>query len=119
MRLSFVIPGKPLPQKRPIVRRAGWTIDPPESVKEKRRIATIALMEMAKQRWAMTDQPVKVSLTFHGANKLCDIDNLVKLCLDAVKGVVWKDDRQVQQLFAIKRDSTKVSARTCFRISEQ
>lgn len=119
MTFSFVILGKPLPQRRPIVLRRGFTIDPPESKKAKNVIAKIAFVEMIKQKRAIMEGPVSVSLAFFGADKRTDLDNLIKLCLDAVKGVVWKDDRQVHQLFAIKRDADKESARTLVRIIEQ
>lgn len=32
-----------------------------------------------------------------------DIDNLIKICLDALKGVLWKDDTQVCNILAQKK----------------
>ena len=36
-----------------------------------------------------------------------DIDNLIKAVLDALNGLVWKDDRQIVSLFAKKKLSNE------------
>jgi len=41
----------------------------------------------------------------HGAKTLRgDLDNYVKLTLDALNGVAWEDDRQVVRISAVKVD---------------
>ncbi|HEX7124165.1 MAG TPA: RusA family crossover junction endodeoxyribonuclease [Thermodesulfobacteriota bacterium] len=43
---------------------------------------------------------VRVALRFRETTRRADLDNLVKLVLDAANGVVWRDDRQVVALDA-------------------
>ena len=46
---------------------------------------------------------MRVELLFWRSNKIrCDIDNLIKAVLDALNGVVWKDDDQIIHLVAYK-----------------
>lgn len=103
--LCFTIPGKPLPQKRPMVLRRGWTIDPPESKKEKKRIAGLALQAIVANGMGRFKGDIWLRVDFHGSR--ADIDNLSKLLMDALTGVVWKDDRQVKALNAVKNEKSK------------
>jgi len=53
--------------------------------------------------------PTATSITVlkspHGAKTLRgDLDNYVKLTLDALNGVAWEDDRQVVRISAVKVD---------------
>lgn len=100
--LTMLIDGKPVPQERPLVTRNG-TFDRPKSRAEKRRIGFLAIDSMRHQNWVKTASEVCVYLLFCGAHGGSDIDNLSKLVLDALKGIVWDDDRQVVKISADKR----------------
>jgi Holliday junction resolvase RusA-like endonuclease len=102
--IAFHVPGKPKPQKRPIVMKRGWTIDPPESKKAKKIIGQYAMIAMADQA-TILEGPAAVTLTFYGAHPLSDIDNLSKLVLDALKGICWRDDRQVKELHVFNKSN--------------
>ena len=48
--------------------------------------------------------PVRLEIThFHEAVEL-DVDNLAKPIMDALKGLIFLDDRQVKELLCRKRD---------------
>lgn len=100
--MKFVIPGKPRPQERPLVLRSGWAIDRPASKAAKRDIAHIALCSRQAHRLSILGGDVRVKAIFYGAHGSADIDNLTKLVLDALKGIIWHDDRQVVMIEARK-----------------
>lgn len=50
-------------------------------------------------------EPVKVSLhVFFPNPKMSDLDNALKGTLDSLTGVLWKDDRQIQELHVFKHE---------------
>lgn len=51
-----------------------------------------------------TDSPLSVAFVFVMPDRRrCDIDNLAKLPMDALNGIVWKDDSQIVQLVVTKQ----------------
>lgn len=43
--------------------------------------------------------PVQVGMKIYfGTKRKCDIDNFNKLVFDALSGVVWRDDSQIEEL---------------------
>lgn len=103
------IPGKPIPQERPFVTRHG-TFDRPRSKAEKNRIGFLLAAAKIAQKWQIAEGPVSVELFFYGCNPAADIDNLQKLVMDAAKGILWVDDRQVVGIRACKYPSHKDKA---------
>ena len=63
--------------------------------------------QVARQGW-VTEPPlagaVAVTITFFYDSDLLDVDNIPKPVLDALKGIVYDDDRQVSDLLCRKRD---------------
>lgn len=61
--------------------------------------------EMRSQyRGEPLDGDVQLSVAFYRENrKPIDLDNMVKRVKDAANGILWKDDRQVVDLWASKR----------------
>lgn len=60
----------------------------------------------AKSQWKKpsTTKPVALTLfIYYGDNRKHDIDNNNKLVLDALTGIVYKDDGQIFRLFIYKR----------------
>lgn len=47
-------------------------------------------------------QKLSVSITYHFRTSLSDIDGSNKLVLDAMQGIFYKNDRQVQELHCFK-----------------
>lgn len=101
MKVNFVIPGKPLPQQRPYVTRNG-TFDRKQSKDAKLAIAVLGTGARVRSKSIVSVKPFRVILVFANPHASSDIDNLCKLVLDGLKGVFWKDDRQVTHLEAFK-----------------
>jgi Holliday junction resolvase RusA-like endonuclease len=95
------VPGEPVPKARPrLNRKTGGVYTPPRTI-----TAQLAFGYAAKAaRLGCRPEPdhhIAVDLGFYRGKGQGDIDNLVKLALDACNGVLWTDDRQVCQLRAI------------------
>lgn len=103
-RLEFEIPGKPVVQKRPIVLKRGWTIDP--NSKDKRRIGLLATAARVANGKGIFSPDYKgnvgLSLSFFGCRSNADISNYVKLIEDSCNKILWYDDCQIVALNAFK-----------------
>lgn len=116
--------GKPKPKARPkLVRTAQGAVRiyTPTSSHEK---GVAAELTPYKGRYTNKDS-LYVGVLFHGANKKADLDNLVKLVLDAlVKAQVISDDSKVMALVAEraevsdKRNAFPGMASTTIRVGE-
>lgn len=60
--------------------------------------------------------PVSVTLEVYRPIKRGDLDNSLKVTLDALKGVAFLDDAQVKRLTATQHDATKATARVEVRV---
>lgn len=106
--ITIWVPGKPVPKGRPRVVRTRdgqtRTFTPQRTEAWESRVATAAALHANKTRWAIEPGRVAADLTFHGASKTADIDNLAKAVLDACNGILYGDDRQVRELHAREVD---------------
>lgn len=110
---SFFVFMKPKPKGRPRLTRSGHAYTPKETVKAEKTIATIAKLEYKS---APSEKPIRLHLKFfflipkswtkkkkkyvmeelNGAHTSTpDLDNLAKLCKDALQGVIFKNDSAV------------------------
>lgn len=96
--LDLVVPGDPIPWKR-AGRRGGATYTPPDV-----RRAEETIRWLAKDAGASpVDGDVTVEVIFYRrTGQRCDLDNLLKLVLDALNGFAWIDDSQVVSILAEK-----------------
>lgn len=98
--VNFTIREQPQPKKRPRFSKNGHVHSDPEQVAYERRIGYLARQAVGSE-W-LTGQ-IAVAVVFHrGTRRRCDIDNLVKLVLDAINGIAFEDDHQVVSLHATK-----------------
>ena len=103
---------RPKAKARPRHNKKGQVFTPKATLDEEKAIRTA--WEEAKLE--TLEGPVEVSLTYtpecsiitvqespHDATPLRgDIDNYVKLTLDALNGTAWEDDKQVVRISAVK-----------------
>ena len=109
----YTIIGNPIPQGRPrFYNRGRFTgcYDPEISKNAKHDIR----MQLLAQNPIKLDGPLKIVLHFHLKRpkslpkrityhiKKPDIDNLIKLLLDALRDICWHDDNQIVELIARK-----------------
>lgn len=113
--LQFVVDGQPQGKARPRITRAGHAYTPENTRRYEKQIRDTAAYEVNKQRWKITTEPVKVFLcarfeipkSWPKKKKLLalsgliypvkkpDSDNITKVILDAMNGIVYRDDVQV------------------------
>ena len=131
--LTFSVPGNPVPQPRPRFTVQGGLakayVKKMHPVHAYRRAIAF---EASAAGATPVDQPVSVVIDAvfkrpkshlrksglrPGAPALprCDVDNVAKAVLDALTGVAWADDAQVQRLVVEKSYGTE--ARTTVRIT--
>ena len=96
---AYTIPGEPRPKGRPQFVR-GRAITPAHTREETKRVREYL-------QWTGPAEPfagdLAVILRYRRTNRtVVDIDNLVKLTLDAANGVLWADDAQITRLDAEK-----------------
>lgn len=92
---GFVVPGEPFSKARPRVTRHGNTYTPAPTVAAQARVRAAYLREHAAAPRA--HGVVGVSLTFHRYERHArDADNMIKAVLDALNGVAYDDDSQVE-----------------------
>jgi len=110
--MKIVIPGKPRGKGRPRFGN-GRTYTDKATREYETLVATIAEQEMANIRATVTEKPVSVYIIAHFAipkstpkkriaevlsnppKTKPDVDNIAKIVLDALNGIVFADDRQV------------------------
>lgn len=124
--LQFVIDGPPHGKARPRITRSGHAYTPENTRKYEKLIRDIASLAAYSQGWKITDEAVAVSICarfpipeswtkikkqkalsgeLHPVKKP-DSDNITKAVLDAMNGIVYKDDVQVIDIRVIKQYCT-------------
>lgn len=122
--ISFTIPGKPVGKGRPRFARRGnfvQTYTPEKTASYEKLVKMLAMQEMGDNK--PTLDPVYVNIlvficppvswskkkriqAYNDALLPCvkpDTDNVIKLILDAMNGIVYNDDKQVTSLNISKR----------------
>ena len=119
--ITFTIPGEIKGKQRPRVTRTGHVYTPAQTRKAESDIAIIAKAAMRGQApisepvslniMVITEPPRSITKAKRQAMlagilrpaKKPDLDNVVKLISDALNGIVFEDDRQVVELWVVKR----------------
>jgi len=98
----FVVPGEPIPKGRPRVTN-GKAYTPKRTVDAEERVLAAYLERYPGQRTPniFTDYELHATF-FRKSRRRTDVDNLAKLVMDALNGIIWTDDDQVVKLVAEK-----------------
>ena len=101
--MEFELDIQPTPKGRPrfAVTRGGRprTYTPDATRAYETKIYAAARAAMIRAQATVTDEPVGVELVFRlTGGRRPDVDNLAKAVLDALNGVVFRDDRQIERL---------------------
>ena len=117
--MKYIIPGPPIPQTRHRLGK-GHFYDPNAQHKE-----TIGLILISQSKGKTLQGPLAAKLSFfmpipqhlsqkkqhqlinqYHHKKNADLDNLIKLILDAANNVLYNDDSQIASISAIKKYDT-------------
>ncbi len=93
--ISLNIPGPPVPKARARVTRRGGTYTPPRTVEAEKRIA-----EYCRARYpTLVPSIARLRMVCHFGTKGArgDGDNFLKLAADALAGLVYVNDSQIDQ----------------------
>lgn len=99
--MRIVIDGPPVVQQRPRKGKHGQFYDP--SAVDKKRLGMALLTWRVTHKVSILDGNLGVKATFYGNGKF-DVDNALKALLDAGTGILWKDDRQIKEIYAAKHE---------------
>jgi len=95
--ISFVVPGEPIPKGRPRVTKSGKTYTPRRTMLGEELVQSC--FRQSYPGVSSLYQEFEVHLTFFRRSKRkTDLDNLAKLVLDALNGLIWDDDWQITKL---------------------
>lgn len=101
--MIIVVPGEPVPKGRPRFGRGHAYTDPKTKAAEERIRALVRQAGIRKP----IKNPVGLTIEFWRSSKRrVDIDNLAKLVLDALNGIAWEDDNQIEELWLSKDTAT-------------
>ena len=101
--LTFFVPGRPVPKQRPRTahtRSGSHTYTPTGTKLYEKKVRGLALVARQQQGWKRTESPVGMRITVSGGSG--DLDNYGKTVLDALNGIIYYDDKQVEDL-TVKR----------------
>ena len=113
----FTIPGQPVPKGRPRVLRNGITYTPKRTVEAEKAVAVAARMV----RGAIPPDAEGLyclNATFYvQGQRKADLDNLVKLVMDGMAGVIYRNDKQVRCFRDVSVEYGEMEPRTEVTIS--
>lgn len=119
--IKFIVPGRPKGKARPRFTRSGLTYTDAKTVKYEESVAMMYAATHAKKLEKGTPIRVEITAIYYirkdesvlrhnlmaqgtvRPTKKPDLDNVVKIILDALNGVAWDDDSQIVEIVAKKQ----------------
>lgn len=96
------VEGQPVPAERPRIGKYGNVYTPTKTKKYRYKVADAAnIPEPSSERMAL------VAVFDRATKRECDIDNLVKTVQDALLGLAYYDDEQLDAVVALRRKGVK------------
>jgi len=101
--IEIIIPGRPVPAAR-MTRRGKWVkANAKRYLAFKDIIRWTALDVMRKSGLEPFDGPIAVELhAWISGGRPGDLDNIEKAIFDGLNGIVWYDDRQIEEIHAYR-----------------
>lgn len=113
--IELLIPGEPKSKGRPRFTRTGRAYTPKETVDAER--AVVDVWRAAGS--VMLDGRIGVECTFTvGTMRRKDLDNMLKLVLDALNKLAFVDDSQIVSVYAVKKYGSPSTAGSVIKIFE-
>jgi crossover junction endodeoxyribonuclease RusA len=103
-RLTFTVPGLPVPKQRARRGKGGRWYTPEKTANYETAVKMHALNGIARVGWPMRTKSL-CAVTIHvyfPDNRNRDIDNVFKACADAMNDFVYHDDTQIHEQHAYK-----------------
>jgi Holliday junction resolvase RusA-like endonuclease len=114
---DFMVKGQPVAKERARITRAGTSYTPEKTVEAEAFVRRAFLQNQKRYRPTDTKEHFAIEATFfNGDRRRRDLDNQLKLVLDALNDWAWADDSQVVEIVARKFFVTKDEARTEIKI---
>lgn len=111
MKLTFTIPGQPIPKGRPRLGRGNRVFTPQRTLDHEAKWAQAAHTALRQlERWPMAAEYAVHTHFVLGTKRAVDLDNLFK-CADGLNGVAFYDDSMVAEIRAT-REYDKAAPRT-------
>jgi len=87
-----------------MTRRGKWGSPQAQEYLSSKAAIQMQLKEQMRGRERLGREPLRVRVIFSVADRLHtkDLDNLLKAVMDACNGIVWDDDRWVDEIFAMR-----------------
>jgi Holliday junction resolvase RusA-like endonuclease len=105
--LSFSVPGIPRPKERPRLGKGGHVYTPARTAHFEESVRVYAMQAVARFGWRF-DAGARYALTlrvFQSDGRRIDLDNVAKAISDALNGLAFADDSQVDRLVASRTRS--------------
>ncbi|PRI11915.1 RusA family crossover junction endodeoxyribonuclease [Leucobacter massiliensis] len=116
-RAALVVNGEPIPKGRPRAKAGQRAFTPKRTVDAEKRVA--AAFAATHPGFAPLKGRLMFIATFYRSTRhRVDTDNLVKLCTDALNGIAYVDDEQIEEIHAKRIYGAGERARTIIRIFE-
>ena len=130
-KLSIVIPGNPIAQSRPRLRRTGKFVSVYDPDRKEKELLISYVQEEIGKHFQPIEKPISINITFHMPMlstwspprkqkseglihiKRPDLDNLLKYILDSLNGILYSDDSQIYEINTRKIYSSEPKTVIC------
>lgn len=100
-RMSFTVPGPPVPKPRARV-MVGYSYTPPRA-REYERLVALHARQARPDGWPL-DAEYRVRIAVYRARRAGDLDNFGKMALDGTQKVLFANDSQIRELHVLRFD---------------